>query len=159
MTLSQARERAAELRKRVVAGERPRAFRGEAGIPTFGEFAEEYIAAHEGSWTNPKHRAQWRMTLSAYVKPLRRLPVNRVSVADVLLVLKPHWQRAPETAGRLRGGIEAVLDAAKAKGLRSGENPAAWKGNLKHLLRRGPSSRAAIMRRCLTRRWQRSSPT
>ena len=134
MTLAEARERAAACRKRVLARENPRNYRVDNGVPSFGQLADEYIAAHERSWSNPKHATQWKMTLREYAAPLSGKRVHEITVEDVLAVLKPHWQRAPETAARLRGRIEAVLDAAKAKGLRSGENPAAWKGNLKHLL-------------------------
>jgi integrase len=86
------------------------------------------------SWKNAKHQAQWRTTLTQYAKPLRGKRVDELTVVDVLDVLKPIWTKRPETAARLRGRIEAVLDAAKAEGLRQGENPATWRGNLKHLL-------------------------
>jgi hypothetical protein len=134
VTLAEARGRAADLRKRVLDGENPRSWRATATVKTFGQLAEEYIATHERGWSNPKHAAQWKMTLRNYAAPLHNKPVNGITVEDVLAVLRPQWQRAPETASRLRGRIEAILDAAKAKGLRSGENPAAWKGNLKHWL-------------------------
>ena len=74
------------------------------------------------------------MTLETYAAPLRSRPVDEIDTEAVLAVLKPIWQEKPETASRLRGRIEAVLDAAKAQGLRSGENPAAWRGHLAHLL-------------------------
>jgi integrase len=74
------------------------------------------------------------MTLRNYAAPLRRLPVDKIVTDDVLLVLKPHWNEKPETASRLRGRIERVLDAAKAQGLRTGENPARWRGHLDQLL-------------------------
>ena len=92
------------------------------------------MAAKESAWRNEKHRAQWRVTLSTYAKPLYPRPVDEIDTQAVLAVLTPLWQRAPETASRLRGRIEAVLDAAKAQGHRSGENPAAWRGHLAHLL-------------------------
>ena len=81
-----------------------------------------------------EHRAQWQMTLKRYAGPLRDKRVSEIAVPDVLAVLKTLWSTRPETASRLRGRIEAVLDAAKAEGLREGENPATWRGNLKHLL-------------------------
>ena len=74
------------------------------------------------------------MTLSTYAGPLRAKPVDTISTGDVLAVLKPIWSAKPETASRLRGRIEKVLDAAKAKGHRSGENPARWRGHLNNLL-------------------------
>ena len=86
------------------------------------------------SWRNAKHAAQWQMTLQRYAAPLRRLPVDEVGTDDVLSVLKPLWNVKPETASRVRGRIERVLDAAKAQGLRSGENPARWRGHLDQLL-------------------------
>src|SRR5271170_1423139 len=86
------------------------------------------------SWRNGKHAAQWEMTLRDYAAPLRRLPVDTITTDDVLSVLKPLWHDKPETASRLRGRIERVLDAAKAQGLRSGENPARWRGHLDQLL-------------------------
>lgn len=103
-------------------------------IPTFGEVADETVAALGSGWRNEKHRAQWKMTLTRYAEPIRNLPVNAISVQHVLQVLQPIWLVIPETASRLRGRIEAVLDAAKVKGHRAGENPARWRGNLAHLL-------------------------
>ncbi len=106
-------------------------------IPTFGEFADAHIKAMKPAWRNEKHVAQWQMTLGdTYCKPLRRKPVNEIDTADVLAVLQPIWKTKTETAARLRGRIEAVLDAAKAKGLRDGENPARWRGHLANLLPR-----------------------
>jgi integrase len=86
------------------------------------------------SWRNAKHAAQWEMTLRKYAAPLRRLPVNQITTDDVLSVLKPVWNEKPETASRLRGRMERVLDAAKAQGFRNGENPARWRGHLDQLL-------------------------
>jgi integrase len=86
------------------------------------------------SWRNSKHAAQWKSTLESYAAPLQRLPADSITTDDVLAVLKPLWNAKPETASRLRGRIERVLDAAKAQGLRSGENPARWRGHLDQLL-------------------------
>jgi integrase len=86
------------------------------------------------SWRNAKHAAQWEMTLREYAAPLRPLSVDKIVTDNVLSVLKPIWSIKPETASRLRGRIERVLDAAKAQGLRSGENPARWRGHLDQLL-------------------------
>ena len=83
---------------------------------------------------NAKHHAQWSMTLRTYAAPLRDKPWTPFTRSDVLAVLKPIWQSKSETASRLRGRIERVLDAARAQGLRSGENPARWRGHLDHLL-------------------------
>jgi hypothetical protein len=92
------------------------------------------IESKGAGWSNAKHRAQWAMTLKVYAAPLRRLPVNAITTDDVLGVLKPIWTKKPETASRLRGRIERVLDAAKAEGLRTGENPARWCGHPDQLL-------------------------
>jgi integrase len=102
--------------------------------PTFGEIADKLVAAKEGEWRNEKHRQQWRGSLSVLAAPLRCRPVDEIDTAAVLAVLTPIWQTKPETASRVRGRIEAVLDAAKAQDHRSGENPAAWRGHLSHLL-------------------------
>ncbi len=106
----------------------------DAGVPTFGEIAEEYIKQREPTWKNDKHVAQWKMTLREYAKPLATTPVNLITTADVFETLKPHWQERPETASRLRSRIELVLSAAGARGFRTGPNPAAWRDNLQALL-------------------------
>src|SRR5215218_8171793 len=86
------------------------------------------------SWRNEKHRAQWKMTLSVYCLPIRSVPVAQITTEDVLRVIKPLWHNKSETASRLRGRIERVLDFAKARGMRSGENPARWRGHLDAIL-------------------------
>ncbi|MEE7479052.1 integrase [Methylobacterium hispanicum] len=102
---------------------------------TFEECAQEYIAAHSPSWKNEKHRQQWRNTLATYAYPtIGEKPVQEVSTADVLAILKPIWLTKAETASRVRNRIELVLDAARAQGLRTGENPAQWRGHLDKLL-------------------------
>jgi integrase len=102
---------------------------------TFRACAEKYIASHEAGWRNPKHARQWPATLSAYAYPeLGDLPVAAIDTGMIVRVLQSIWATKPETAGRVRGRIEAILDYAKAIGYRSGENPAAWKGNLAHAL-------------------------
>lgn len=101
---------------------------------TFGQIADEHIAAMGGAWSNEKHRAQWKYTLETLAADLRPRPIAEIDTEAVLAVLKPLWQSVPETASRLRGRIAAVLDRAKAKKLRTGENPAAWTGHLALLL-------------------------
>jgi len=134
-TLEQARDAAREARKLAKAGIDPIADKGtEKTVPTFGEFADAVAADLAEGFRNAKHRAQWKMTLEVYAKPMRSRPVDAIDTADVLAVLKPLWTAKPETASRLRGRIEKVLNAAKAKGYRSGENPAAWRGHLENLL-------------------------
>lgn len=102
---------------------------------TFKDAADVYIAAHEASWANPKHRQQWRNTLATYVHPsIGSLPVQDVDTAAVLKVLEPIWPTKRETARRVRSRVEMILDASKTRGERDGENPARWHGHLKNLL-------------------------
>ena len=116
-------------------GERRVAEKLEAGRTTFAEFADDYIKTHENKHRNAKHAGQWRSTLGPnYCSAIRNLPVNEVDTEAVLKVLRPLWQKVPETAARIRGRIENVLDAAKAQGLFQGDNPARWKGHLKAVL-------------------------
>jgi integrase len=102
---------------------------------TFDECAREYIKEHEADWRNAKHRAQWTSTLTHYASPVfGQLPVAAVDVGLVLKALKPIWNVKRETASRLRGRIEAVLDWARVHGYRTAENAARWKGNLEGAL-------------------------
>jgi integrase len=102
---------------------------------TFGDCASAYIKAHETGWRNAKHRQQWANTLATYVTPIfGAVPVGDVDVAMVMKVVEPLWATKPETAGRVRGRIESVLDWARARGFRGGENPARWRGHLSNLL-------------------------
>ena len=148
IALAAARDLASALRLKVKAGTDPLAERQReaaeavasaqaaqiAGI-TFKAVAEAYIAANEGSWRNDKHRQQWRNTLASYVYPVMgELPVADIGTAHVLKILEPIWQDKPETASRIRGRIETVLDAAKARGYREGENPARWRGHIAQIL-------------------------
>jgi integrase len=133
--LAEAREKAMVGRRRARSGIDPIADRRkDRSTPTFGELADEVTGQLAEGFRNEKHRAQWRMTLTVYAGPLRAKPVDKIETTDVLAVLRPIWQEKPETASRLRGRIERVLNAAKAKGCRSGENPAAWRGHLDNLL-------------------------
>jgi integrase len=102
---------------------------------TFDNCADAYIKAHSCAWKNQKHIAQWRATIRTYVSPVfGSLPVQAVDVALVMKVLEPIWTAKPETAARIRGRIESVLNWAKARGYRTGENPARWKGHIDNLL-------------------------
>jgi integrase len=134
VTLAQARELAAENRALLARGTSPKDARKPQVSAAFGECADGLIEAMRPSWRNAKHAAQWEMTLREYAAPLRHLPVQEITTTEVLSVLKPLWQTRPETASRVRGRIERVLDAAKAQGLRTGENPARWRGHLDQLL-------------------------
>lgn len=148
VTLAEARELAKEARSLVQRGidpierrdadqEAARAAQAAAAARaiTFDKCAERYIAAHRGAWKNSKHAAQWKSTLETYASPIfGALAVQDVDVGLVVKVLEPIWATKPETAGRLRGQIEAVLDWARTRGYRAGENPARWKGHLDNLL-------------------------
>ena len=127
------RKRAAVDRKRTMAGQEA-AESAKAKVKTFGVFAKELVASIEHGFKNPKHRQQWRNTLETYAKPLADVPIAEVKTDNVLAVLEPIWLTKPETASRVRGRIERVLDAAKVKGLRDGENPARGRGHLDLLL-------------------------
>jgi integrase len=133
VSLARARELATAARARLAEGLDPRSVRNTAGA-TFGDVADLLVKSMESGWRNEKHKAQWKMTMQEYAKPLRPLDVNAITTADVLAVLQPIWNVKAETASRVRGRIERVLDAAKAKGLRSGDNPARWRGHLDQLL-------------------------
>ena len=102
---------------------------------TFKDAAQAYIAANESGWKNPKSAQQWSNSLSTYVYPeVGDLSVGEIETAHVLRILEPIWQTRSETASRVRGRIEAILDSAKVKGHRAGENPARWKGHLEQVL-------------------------
>jgi integrase len=133
--LADAREKAASARRKIAQGLNPIDERKrDGGIPTFGEMADYVRETLSAGFRNEKHKAQWKSTLETYAAPLRAKPVDTIATDDVLAVLKPIWTTKAETASRLRGRIEKVLDAAKAKGFREGENPARWRGHLDHLL-------------------------
>ena len=142
--LAEARERALEARKLVKAGvdaidarnaERARQAVDAATSHTFRQCAEKYIAAHEKGWRNAKHRWQWSNSIERYVYPaFGDVPVGAVDTGMVIEVVEPMWANKTETASRVRGRIEVVLDWAKARGYRSGENPARWRGHLANLL-------------------------
>jgi integrase len=136
VTLAEARRLRDEARRVLAGGVNPIEARRaeEKVIPTFAELAETVLEAKRPEWRNVKHAEQWEWSLRIGCAVLRPKLVDAIEVADVLAVLKPLWVTKPETASRLRQRIEAVLSAAKARGFRSGENPAAWRGHLEHLL-------------------------
>jgi integrase len=114
---------------------RARARLEAAKAMTFKQCAESYITAHRAGWRNAKHAGQWQATLATYAEPVvGSLPVQAIDTGLVLKVLEPIWTAKPETAGRVRGRVESILDWAKARGYRAGENPARWKGHLDQLL-------------------------
>src|SRR6516225_7507433 len=135
VSLADAREKAANARRMIAQGLDPIHERKRAGgVPTFGEMADQVCETLSSGFRNEKHKAQWKSTLATYAAPLADKPIDTILTDDVLAVLKPIWTMKPETASRLRGRIEKVLDAARAKGFRQGENPARWRGHLDHLL-------------------------
>lgn len=148
LTLAEARDIAAIYRMKVKAGIDPLVERQEAAAQsaaesalreaeqkTFRDAAGDYLASYEGTWRNAKHRQQWHNTLRDYVYPtIGHMAVKDVGTQHILRILEPIWATKSETASRLRGRMENILDAAKVKGYRSGENPARWRGHLDKIL-------------------------
>lgn len=139
VSLMEARRRRDEARRLLADGIDPLAEKRKAKATTtetvtFGAFADQLVPELSKGFRNAKHAAQWTSTLNTYPAALKSKPIADVSTDDVLDVLRPIWSEKSETASRVRGRIERVLDAAKAKGLRSGENPARWRGHLDQLL-------------------------
>ncbi|TXN72939.1 DUF4102 domain-containing protein [Methylobacterium sp. WL18] len=139
VSLADARERAREARRILKDGQNPieqrRAARAEPeAAVTFGAFADQIVSDLSHGFRNEKHKAQWTSTLTTYAAVLRSMPIDTIGTSDVLAVLTPIWRTKSETASRLRGRIERILDGAKAKELRTGENPARWRGHLDKLL-------------------------
>ena len=144
ISLPKARELARECRELRLRGIDPIAHRqaslaarkaSEVKAITFRECADAYIAGHEDGWRNTSHRQQWTNTLAQHVHPIfGDLPVAEIDTGLVMKVIEPLWKTRTETASRIRGRIEAVLDWAKVRGYRAGENPARWRGHLDHLL-------------------------
>jgi integrase len=144
VSLQEARSRARQARQVLLEGldpidvkhERRTATRLEkARALTFKQCADDYLNAHAGAWKNAKHKAQWSATLDAYAHPLiGSLPVASIDTALILKILRPVWQDKPETASRLRGRIERILDWATVQEFRRGDNPARWRGHLDALL-------------------------
>jgi integrase len=144
VSLAEARKKAVDARLLLserkdpltAKAERTAAQRVEAArAMTFDDCAEAYIKAQAPSWKNAKHRQQWENTLATYVSPVfGSVPIADVDTAMVMKVVEPLWSTKTETAGRVRARIETVLDWAKARGYRVGENPARWRGHLDQLL-------------------------
>ena len=139
VSLKEARLKAEEARGIVAGGGNPlmemQERRAAIELKTFAMAASDFIELMRPSWSNPKHAAQWEMTLGkAYCAKLQAVPVKDISTEHVLQVLTPIWREKPETASRLRGRVEKVLDFAKTKGWRDGDNPARWNGHLRNAL-------------------------
>lgn len=132
--LAQARAKAEAARQSIADGIDPRSIRRTASRETFGGFALAWLALNGPRWKNDKHRAQWRSTLETYAAGIWNEPIGAVDTDGVTRCLEPIWTEKPETASRVRGRIETILNAARAKGLRTGDNPARWRGHLDHLL-------------------------
>ena len=146
--LADARLKARDLYETVRSGRDPLADRAEKALAedvankaaairakTFRDVAVLYLAAHEAGWRNAKHRWQWEQTLTAHAFPhMGDLPIADVDTPHVMAALEPIWRLKPETASRLRGRIEAVIDYGKARGWRTGENPARWRGHVANML-------------------------
>jgi integrase len=144
VSLAEARQKVAELRAGLLNGidpidakhaKRAAAQSEAAKAMTFDQCAVAYIAAHRASWRNAVHAGQWKTTLAVYASPVfGHLPVAAIDTNLVLKAIEPIWPTKTETASRLRARIENILDWAKARGLRDGENPARWRGHIAKLL-------------------------
>lgn len=141
VSLSEARELAADNRKMVKQGIDPLEARlkeekeAQKEAVTFTSCAARFIKAHRRSWRNAKHARQWVSTLKTYVRPkIGGKPIEDISTQDVLEVLKPIWANKNETAKRVQGRVENILDYAAAHGYRDPVNPARWRGHLDKLL-------------------------
>ena len=141
--LAEAREAATAARKLLHTGVDPiehrtavrAAAKAEAQVNTFRDVATKYIESHKAAWRNEVHINQWTATLTAYAYPeIGDVAVRAITTEAVMRVLDPIWRSKPETASRIRGRLESVLDYAKAQGWRTGENPARWRGHLDNLL-------------------------
>ena len=144
VTLAQARDKARAARQLIDQGQDPiqsrqavmhKAAAARARALTFCKASEQFIAAREAEWRNPKHRTQWVNSLATYADPvIGQLDVGDITQQHVLQVLEPIWRTKTETASRVRGRIEQILDWAAVRGHRRGENPARWTGHLDKLL-------------------------
>lgn len=139
VTLAAARVKADEVRGILGRGGDPFADMTERqkapNRKTFAEVVTAFIEGREADWRNDKHKAQWKMTLGdGYCRAIGRRFVDEITTDDVVAILGPIWRSKYETASRLRGRLERVLDFARVEGLRTGENPARWKGHLEHRL-------------------------
>lgn len=134
--LAIAREKAAAARLLLTDRIDPLAHRQhDMTSPNFNECMKQFLASNEAGWRNAKHVSQWRNTLKTYAEPvIGRLPVNEIETHHIMKVLDPIWASKTETASRVRGRIENVIDWASARGYRKGTNPARWRGHLDKLL-------------------------
>jgi len=136
VSLSLARSKASDCREAVARGENPKSLFEKTAEKTFAECVRDFLEKNEKAWANAKHRDQWEMTLGpTYCSKILKKRPSEITKADVLAVLNPIWATKTETATRLRGRIERVLNANKPEaGWQGGDNPAAWRGNLDAIL-------------------------
>lgn len=144
VTLAQAKELARATRAALSQGVDPveagqaarrKLITEQVALMTFSQAATRYIDTHEAGWRNPKHAQQWRNTIATYAGPvIGERPVRDVGLSEILAILEPIWRTKTETANRLRGRMESVLDWANARGFRTEANPARWRGLLDKLL-------------------------
>lgn len=138
VSLADARRKAAAARQLIADGVDPladkRARRAATASETFGEFADKYVDSVSKGFKSEVHIAQWKSSLKDHAALLRPMKIEQIGTEHILRVLEPIWDKTHETAKRVQGRIERVLDAARAKGLRTGDNPARWRGHLKELL-------------------------
>jgi integrase len=134
VSLEDARAKRDSARKLLTEGKDPLEPQKPVVTATFGGCAAALVDDLEVGWRNAKHRQQWRNTLETYCAPIWTRDVSAIDTADIVDILRPIWSVKPETASRLRARIERVLDAAKVKGYRTGENPARWRGHLQLIL-------------------------
>ena len=148
-SIAKARRVAADFAEQIAAGVDPLEVRHRGGVNaqnggvSFKAFADQYLADKKGGFRNAKHFAQWQMTLRTYAAPLHDMVIDQIKTEHVLNVLKPIWLTIPETASRLRGRIEMILNAAQSLGLipEDRPNPARWKGHLQNLLAKQEKSK------------------
>ncbi len=139
VSLAEARDKAFEYRRLLLDGIDPiqhrNATRARKDVPIFKTFTEEWIAAQEPGWRSARSAAQWRSSLQTYAYPvIGDLRVDAITTDHLMTILEPIWATKSETADRVRTRIATILDAAKARQFRDGDNPAEWRGRLKHLL-------------------------
>lgn len=138
VSLAEAREKAQaarnDLANKIDPLDKRNMERAKPKAKSFGECAKEYIESHKSDWKNSKHGDQWLNSLTTHAAHVWKMPVDEIETADVVKVLQPIWSNISETARRVRGRIETVLDSAKVLGYCTGENPARWRGHLDMIL-------------------------
>lgn len=134
-SLAQARQEAQDARELIRQGKDPiEARKSPSGVPTFAKAAETLIADLAPGWRGVNTESGWKRSLLTHAEKLGPKPIDTVTTEDIMAVVKPMWTKMPESGGKLRERIETLMDAAKARGWRSGENPARWRGHMQHML-------------------------